>query len=243
MRLIFARISWMTFYKGDASDQPISHMAYVRQAEGPVGERFNFAPIQGRLFGYVAPSGEAPYQLGRIDPSAQGADRLDGVLLVFMAARPPEFGGGKVVVGWYRNATLYPDWRKPRRSDRYLHNRKNWEYCCECKAKDAVLLPSRLRNWQVPRGRGGMRQAKVRYLDARQGWMRRLVSQIAQYRGPSLTQDPAAEAEDVAALRAEVVHAGSQGFALDSRMRGLIEERAIAVAKAAFGRQRFPIRD
>lgn len=124
---------------------------------------FNFSPVKGRVFGYVAPSGEAPYQFARIDSGAADADHLDDVLLAFTAPRPTELGGGQVVVGWYKNATLYPSWREPQRQDRRFGERKDWEYCCECAASDAVLLPTPARRWQIPHGRGGMGQAKVRY--------------------------------------------------------------------------------
>src|SRR5678815_3480157 len=107
MQVLFARISWMTWYKTDPNDRPLSQMAFVRERRGAVWERFNFSPVEGRVYGYVAPSGGVPYQLGRIDENGGDSDHLDGVLLVFMAARPAEFGGGQVVVGWYRNATLY----------------------------------------------------------------------------------------------------------------------------------------
>ena len=142
MRVLFARISWMTWYKGDPNDQPVSQMAYVKERKGPVWERFNFSPVKGRVFGYVARSGEAPYQFARIDREAADSDHLGGVLLVFMAARPTEFGGGQVVVGWYKNATLYPTWREPQRGDSRFRGRKDWGYCCECAAPDAWLLTS-----------------------------------------------------------------------------------------------------
>lgn len=234
MRVLFARISWMTWYRGDPNDQPVSQMAFVKQRQGPVWERFNFSPVIGRVFGYIAPSGEAPYQFARIDRGAAGSDHLDGVLVVFMAARPTEFGGGQVVVGWYKNATLYPTWREPQGGDRRFRDRRDWGYCCECATSDAVLLPTPARTWLIPHGRGGMGQAKVRYFEARHPWMRRILDEIEEYTGSSLVARPDVEAEAVAAASGELAQAGGQGFASDPRVRRLIEDRAIALAKKAY---------
>jgi hypothetical protein len=242
MRVLFARLSWMTWYKGDPNDQAVSQMAFVTERQGPVWERFNFSPVNGRVFGYVAPSGGAPYQLARIDGGAANAQHLDGVLLIFVAARPPQFGGGQVVVGWYRNATLYATWREPNRHDRQFLDRKNWGYCCECAAHDAMLLPTTVRTWQIPHGRGGMRQAKVRYFEPRNRWMRRILDEIQRYTGPSLVSRPEVEAEATAALGGELAHAGGQGFAVDPEVRHLIEERAIALAKKAYSGAGYEVR-
>jgi hypothetical protein len=242
MRVLFARISWMTWYKGDPNDQPLSQMAFVKERQGPVWERFNFSPVEGRIFGYVAPSGGAPYQFGRIDEDAADSDHLDGVLLVFMAARPTEFGGGQVVVGWYRNATLYPTWREPKPGDRRFRDRKDWGYCCECAAPDAVLLPTPVRKWKIPHGRGGMGQAKVRYFEAGHPWMRRILDEIKEYTGASLVAQPEVEAEAVTAITGELAQAGGQGFAGDPRVRRLIEERAIALAKKTYSAAGYEIK-
>jgi hypothetical protein len=94
--------------------------------------------------------------------------------------------------------TTYPRWRRPGRHDRQLKGRGNWGYCCECAARDAVLLPSGMRNWLVPVGRGGMGQTRVRYFEPSRRWMQQILDQIDEYDGPPLVGDPAAEAEDVA---------------------------------------------
>lgn len=240
MRVLFSRISWMTWYNGSSEDQPKGQMAFVKERRGKVWERFNFKPIKGRLFGYVAPSGGAPYQFARLDPNADGADHVDGVLLVFMAQRPAALGGGQVVVGWYRNARLYPTWL-PGRSDPKFRNRKNWGYCCECAVRDGVLLQTGLRQWKIPHGRGGMGQAKIRYFEPRRGWMKRIVSHIEQYAGPSLVSDPGVEAEDRAALVGEEAQAGGQGFMLDPAVRAAVEARALAVAKRVYRRDGYEV--
>jgi len=234
MRVIFARVSWMIWYKGDSNDQPLSQMAFVKERRGPVWERFNFSPVSGRLFGYVAPSRGTPYRFARIDRRAVGADRLPGVLLIFAAARPQEYGGGQAVVGWYRNATLFPKWRRPQPKDERFADRKNWGYCCECAEREAVLLPTPLRQWQIPHGEGGMGQTKIRYFDPTQHWMQRIVDQIKRYTGPSLLTRREVEVEAVAAATGEGVLGGAYGLAMDPRIRRLVEDRAIALAKRVY---------
>ena len=34
MRVLFARISWMTWYKGDQNDPPLSQMSFVKERQG-----------------------------------------------------------------------------------------------------------------------------------------------------------------------------------------------------------------
>jgi hypothetical protein len=224
----------MTWYNGDVEDVPRSHMSYVTDGEGPVGERFNFAVARGRFFGYVAPTGGAPYRFSRIDAGAEHHGELSRVLLVFISTRPAELGAGQVVVGWYRNATLYETWKKPKRGEHWYSQRKGWPYCCHCDAEDAVLLPTRARTWPVPRGPGGMGQAKVRYFEAEQPWMSTILERIDAYRGPSIANDARAEGEDGAAISAEITLRGGQGFLLDTRARKAVEDHAMDVAVRAY---------
>ena len=79
-----------------------------------------------------------------------------------------------------------------------------------------------------------MGQAKVRYFEAGHRWMVRVLREVNQYTGPSLVATPNVEAEGTAALTGELAQAGGQGFAVDPRVRQLIENRAIALAKKAY---------
>jgi uncharacterized protein DUF3883 len=238
VRVIFARISWMTFYKGSPDDIPRGQMAYVAERRGPVAERFNFRPIGNSVYGYVTQTHGTPYHLERIDSAAHDAEQLDGVLVVFVAARPSELGSGQFVVGWYRRARLYRDYRYAPRAA----SRQGSPYCCEAAVRDAFLLPTRRRTWRIPTGRGGMGQAKVRYFDPRQAWMRKILAQVAEFSGPSLVAEPEAEVEAIAAAAGESGHAGGQGFAVDARICRLVEERAVAVAKRTYSAAGYDVR-
>ncbi len=231
-RVLIARISWMQWYGlTDNVDVPQSTMSYVQRGSGPVYERFNFRALEKRLFGYFAPSSpDIACNLSRVDENAGDADHLDDVLVVFMARRPPDLGGGQVVVGWYQHARLYARYQRPQRP----RKRQDWAYACECAERDAVLLPTAAREWKVPRGKGGMGMAKIRYFDPRSAWMQNILTRIDAYQGRSLLKDPDAETADAAKETSELVLATRQGFVADAATRRAIEKRAVAVAIRAY---------
>ncbi len=88
------------------------------------------------------------------------------------------------IVGWYRNATVLRAWRDDPTGLRWTVDAKGKKvgalYNTMVKQEDAVLLPSVLRKYPLPRGKGGMGQANVRYLYDNRGkltmldWMGRL---------------------------------------------------------------------
>jgi hypothetical protein len=234
-RVLFARVSWMTTYNGAPDDAPSSTMSYVTGNEGPVYERFNFRPVGGRLYGYFAHSRGTPCHLKRVAPVTADARKLEDVLIVFVAQRPRAFGGGQVVVGWYRDATLYPQYQDARR-DRRFRDRPDWDYCCECLAPNGILLPTHERTWQVPRAKGGMGTAKIRYFDPGETWMTDIVDRIDVYVPSAIREHPGAEIEDVVAAAIETVRAQGQGYQLDVQLRRNIEEYAVTVAKEVYER-------
>ena len=150
-RVLFARIGWIECYAGATNDPPEGQMGYIKDRQGPVAERFNFAALGGKVYGYVTHTNGTLYNLGRIDAAGVGADSLDGVLLVFMAARPRRIGAGQCVVGWYRDARLY-DGYKPRP---HLTRLRGSIYCAVASPREAFLLPVPIRTWKIPTGRGG----------------------------------------------------------------------------------------
>jgi hypothetical protein len=87
-----------------------------------------------------------------------------------------------------------------------------------------------------------MGQAKIRYFDRRQAWMRRILAEIQDYSGPSLVAEPEAEVEAIAAAAGEVGQAGGQGFAVDHRICRLVEQRAIALATKAYFAEGYEVR-
>jgi hypothetical protein len=108
-RIIFCNIGWMSWYKGLAKqpDKIIGGGSYVRK-NGFGGEVCNFLPCDdSNVYGHVESiQGKIDRQicienLGGLPK----VDSLSGVTLVWMATHPTE--GGRRVVGWYQNATIF----------------------------------------------------------------------------------------------------------------------------------------
>ena len=106
--MIFFNIGWMEFYKGQSAKDQIQGGGSYVQEEGMGHEVCNFAAHRGTVYGYVQPPkakgqpGEGQIRIERI--GGDQADFVTNVLVVWTATRPE---GGTVVVGWYKNATVY----------------------------------------------------------------------------------------------------------------------------------------
>ncbi|MGA2738323.1 MAG: hypothetical protein ABSG65_12850 [Bryobacteraceae bacterium] len=96
------------------------------------------------------------------------------------------------IVGWYRNAKLLRVWQgdptgQPQKALVTAENEKT------------VLLPTLARTHAVPRGKGGIGQANLRYLYDNHGklsapeWMKKAISYMESYKGENLLTDPLAE--------------------------------------------------
>jgi hypothetical protein len=165
---IFLRIGWMSRYRGlTVGDEIKGGGAFVAE-HGYGHEIFNFRPFEGRVYGYVQPPGTAyndqpgsGIDLQRLG-AGRGDDSLSGVLAVWVAT-PPE--GGSVIIGWYKNATVYRHWQKPPAGAQRTHAGSDFGYYVSGASEDATLLPLDERVFEVPRGRGGMGQANIWYAD------------------------------------------------------------------------------
>ena len=181
MRAVFFRSGWMIRYAGPQPGdmRPIGGGSYNETNCGL--EVSNFKSISGQLYGYVRTRSNATgANLARIDPSLRGRSQVNNVLVVFVATHPVE--GGQRVVGWYRDATVYA--RSQDIAERSV--------VAIARTDKAVLLPLRMRRWNVPIDRSGMPQTTIRYPYGRNGqfnapdWFRNIVSRINAYRGPNL---------------------------------------------------------
>ena len=159
MGLFLFNIGWMERYQGQTPDDSI-HGGGGHVAEHGHGfEVENFLPIGGWYYGHgEPPSRSGVINLKRVDPGVEdGAEYLDGVTVVFVATRPE---GGRVVVGWYRNARV---WREGRQRPDPGHD---W-YFAKAKTEDSTLLGIDARTFEVPRGGEGvfgMGRPNIRYL-------------------------------------------------------------------------------
>jgi hypothetical protein len=169
--MVFLRVGWMDRYQGmDDGTTIVGGGAYVDE-RGFGHEIFNFQPFEGRVYGYVQPPrGRKPlWEEARIDLRRLGAPAdahsVPGILCIWVAPSP---GGGAVVVGWYRNATVYREWQPPPPHSERRHDGADADcgYYVAARADDAVRLDPQDRDFFLPkRGAGGLGQANILYAD------------------------------------------------------------------------------
>lgn len=159
MKIIFCHISWMNSYKGGKGDPASGGGKYIQ--EGNLGgERFNFLPYGGNMYGYIETQNNGQVRIENI--GAKKTDELiKDVLVVWTAPRPKT--GGIYIVGWYKNATVYRNSQVLNRKGTTSHHAR---YYVKTKSKDAVLLNADQRIFRIPRApheKNGMGQNHVWY--------------------------------------------------------------------------------
>ena len=100
MPLIFCNIGWMNKYNGISGDSIERGGKYNKHSIGH--EVCNFSNNKGTVYGYVQPVGDS-IKIEKLGASKKD-EAIDGVTVVWTAG--PE-SGGTVVVGWYKDATVY----------------------------------------------------------------------------------------------------------------------------------------
>jgi len=164
---LFLRVGWMDRYRGLAGDQIRGGGEFVKK-HGYGHEIFNFKPFQGSVFGYVQPVrggiNEASGSTVNIERlgATKKADLLSGVLAVWVATAPE---GGSVIVGWYKNATVFRRWQPPPEGSGREHQGQPLGYYVTAAEQDATLLSRDERLFAIPRGEAGMGQSNVWYAD------------------------------------------------------------------------------
>lgn len=151
MKILFCRIGWSASYNGDILDKPVNGGAYNKDKIGH--EIHNYKSCNGKYFGYVQSRN------GSINLQNLGGSKSDecvhDVLVVWVSKKS---SGGQVIVGWYKNATVYG---KPRNvpdfamEDRKLKDHNFFNILSE----DAYLLPEDKRTYVVE----GLGQSNVWY--------------------------------------------------------------------------------
>ncbi len=243
-RVLFVRVGRMHNYNGPVpgDERPVGGGRYNKNKIGH--EVYNFRKTKGRLYGYFQPPKRSrAVALERIDPNAADADKLNNVLVVYVA---PDAESGQVIVGWYGDAEVLRKQaaRSPGKPRRFGH------FCSALQAR-CFLLPDENRNHQIPFGKGGMGQSNICYsLDAdgatkRVSWIQRALKFIDDYRGSNILAKPeaAAERESAAAAEKALARSQGQGFARTPQERRALEDHAMSVAKRYFRQKRFHVED
>lgn len=144
----------MRSYKGLRNDKVFAGGDYIKQ-HGYGHEIFNFSPIKGKYYGYVAAQGNINInRLGAKDTD----EYIKNVTVVWTATKKY---GGTYIVGWYKNGTVF---RESPTQPRKFRN-EQMSYYAECRLKDATLLTEDERVVEVPRGENGMGQKNIWYAD------------------------------------------------------------------------------
>ncbi|WP_080755873.1 HNH endonuclease [Aeromonas hydrophila] len=159
MKLLFCNIGWMDRYNGIDDDSIKRGGAYNNKSIGH--EVCNFSPINNKVYGYVRSS-------GKINIERLGASKKDsfikGITVVWTAG--PD-NGGTVIVGWYKNATVFRLEQEIERPTQLQKHNGISKYRIIAEAENAKLLPLMQRTFLIPRAvKGGIGQSNVWYADS-----------------------------------------------------------------------------
>jgi hypothetical protein len=145
MKILLCNVSWMKQYKGVSKNDVPRHGGDFVRKNGYGHEAINFMPHGGFLYGFVQLRTKT-ININRLDPKAE--DKTDNVLVVWRA-RSKE---GVVVVGWYKNATVYREVQEPGAGHYFTYKGKTirpW-WIVRAKDSDYFLVPPRQRVFRVP---------------------------------------------------------------------------------------------
>ncbi|SFL86069.1 DUF3883 domain-containing protein [Methylorubrum salsuginis] len=155
--MVFVNIGWMKDYAGPStSDTPVGGHGYLK--DGNIGhEVFNFAFLNGKVYGYVPRS--ARINLKNLGGSSSD-ESVKSVTVVWIARNPSD--KKTYIVGWYKNASVFKDNNhiKLKRSKDF-----NIGYQIEAPADKATLLPIDRRLFRIPTAKeeGNLGQSPVWY--------------------------------------------------------------------------------
>ena len=167
-RMIFCHVAWMARYRGYTDDDtPVGDGTYLAPKKAEVN---NFKSLGDHMFGYV-PARARTINVSRIGPTIGEVacagnrklgccdTRTEGVDVVWTAQSPDL---GRVVVGWYRNATVF----------RHLQSYERGSFQIKARAADCRLLPVERRTKTIERARerdGGPGISAVWYAESEYG--------------------------------------------------------------------------
>ena len=236
MRVLFCNVGWMEFYRGLGRGDAIKGGGSFVETEERGGEVCNFEPHDGFVYGYVQPTGKT-IDTKRI--AGHDAESIDNVLIVWTAPLNGRFR--RVVVGWYRNATVFREFKEFDRVPPVHEENELTGYRFKAKADDAQRLPIDSRTFGIKKGKKGhMGHSNIWYADSEEG--KSVVAQVlALMDGRSTPQpnktrktDPEHNAKvEKAAVRTvwehfeglgytvESVEADNVGWDLEAELRGV----------------------
>lgn len=184
MAYLFCNVGWMECYRGrNDNDKIVGGGSYVER-EGHGFEVCNFAPYENQIYGYVQPSSgrlgeniksgtDEYFSRSTIDIDRLGAANNDDFITnvsVIWTATHPESGKGRVIIGWYKHATVYREYQKFDIVPLFHKANHITGYRIVAEESNCKLLPIERRTFQIPtRVKGGMGQSNVWYADQSRG--------------------------------------------------------------------------
>jgi len=198
-RMVFFNIGWMREYKGNwQNDKPVNGGRWIKE-HGWGGEVFNFQPFNGLLYGYVEP-GFVEAKQRRLNLSnfmqrpgdIKHNEQIPGVLVIWVAT--PKNGKEALVVGWYKNATIFSSAQlPPDESGRSLplHDKPE-RYFATAKQEDCVLLPPEQRTLGIPGKGKGFGRSNIWYAQIEGGpaTKNKVIRFIQQWESSVIEHDP-----------------------------------------------------
>lgn len=161
MKILFCNIGWMELYRGQQGGASIKGGGAHVEKQGHGVEVCNFCDHEGFVYGYVKTPGK---KLDMMRIAGDDSASIDDVLIVWTAP-----AGGRapaVVVGWYKNATVFRTWRK---FDNVppVHRQNGVDgYRFRARRDNATLLPVDSRTHEIPKHKKGlMGQSNIWYAD------------------------------------------------------------------------------
>lgn len=175
-KILFCNIGWMLEYRGVTDSDAIVNGGEYVAIEKNGGEVCNFLQHRGHCFGYVQPTGGQTIHIKRLG-AEKDAQSISGVDVVFTAKRP---GVGRVIVGWYKNATVHKHLQTIEKPSRQHVENRVVGFRISTKQKYAYLIQPEERNFSIPDARhGGMGHSAVWYAEhANAAWMAKVRAYI-----------------------------------------------------------------
>ena len=172
-KIVFFNIACMERYQGIAEDKAMHGGRYVEE-RGYGAEIFNFQPFEDKMYGFVE-AGWNPLKcinIARLGAPGS-APAISGILVIWVAKQ--SYGKKTLVVGWYKDATVYRERQKPPvGSNRKEPSGGDAPYFAEADKENCLLIPPKMRDFEILRasgrkGAGGVGQSNIWYAEDNYG--------------------------------------------------------------------------
>jgi len=142
--MVVFNVGWMKHYQGLSNKEDVitGKAKFIDEKKWGY-EIYNFLPFEGKVYGFVQPSGhgkdylERQIRIENIDSKVQAtSEYIDDVLVVWVAPYPQ---GGTYLVGWYEHARIYRHYQETSSIKRHYEN-QILGYFATANEIDAVCL-------------------------------------------------------------------------------------------------------